>query len=146
MATPAAPPGSPSTTGSGPGRTAPDGAPYAVELRGITKRFPGVVANRDIALRARRGEVHAIVGENGAGKSTLMKILYGMYRPDEGTILLDGREVRLRNPSDAIEAGVGMVHQHLILAGKLTGLGKNVPGRGATKGVWLGPAGGRGRH
>src|SRR4051794_18328714 len=113
MATPAAPPGNPSA-GSGQGRTAPDEAPYAVELRGITKRFPGVVANRDIELRVRRGEVHAIVGENGAGKSTLMKILYGMYRPDEGTIRLDGREVSFRSPADAIAARIRMVHQHLI--------------------------------
>ena len=73
-------------------------ASVAVELRGITKRFPGVVANRDIELRVARGEVHAIVGENGAGKSTLMKILYGMHRPDEGTILLDGARGRLPSP------------------------------------------------
>src|SRR4051794_22000711 len=145
MATPAAPPGSPSTTGSGPGRTAPDGAPYAVELRGITKRFPGVVANRDIALRARRGEVHAIVGENGAGKSTLMKILYGMYRPDEGTILLDGREVRLRSPADAIAAGIGMVHQHFMLADYFTVLENIVLGSEPTKGVRLDRAEGRRR-
>ena len=72
-------------SGAEAGSAAPAGdAPLAVELRGITKRFPGVVANRDIELRVRRGEVHAIVGENGAGKSTLMKTLYGMHRPDEG--------------------------------------------------------------
>src|SRR6185369_12101861 len=82
-----------------------DGSPYAVELRGITKRFPGVVANRDIELRVRRGEVHAIVGENGAGKSTLMKTLYGMHKPDEGEIRIDGRTVTFSSPSDAIKAG-----------------------------------------
>jgi general nucleoside transport system ATP-binding protein len=93
---------------------------YAVELTGITKRFPGVVANDDINLRVRRGEVHALCGENGAGKSTLMKILYGMQHPDEGTIKVDGREVRFRSPSDAIKAGIGMVHQHFMLADNLT--------------------------
>ncbi|MGY2066845.1 ABC transporter ATP-binding protein [Blastococcus sp. SYSU DS0619] len=116
--------------GDGPG----SGAPYAVELRGITKRFPGVVANRDIELRVRRGEVHAIVGENGAGKSTLMKTLYGMHRPDEGTILLDGREVSLRSPADAIAAGIGMVHQHFMLADNFTVLENIVLGSEPTKG------------
>ena len=82
--------------------TSADGRPYAVELRGITKRFPGVVANRDIELHVRRGEIHAIVGENGAGKSTLMKTLYGEHRPDEGTISVDGRELSFRSPADAI--------------------------------------------
>ena len=92
----------------------------AVELTGVTKRFPGVVANRDVDLRVRTGTVHALVGENGAGKSTLMKILYGMQRPDEGTIRVDGREVRLGNPGAAIAAGIGMVHQHFMLADNLT--------------------------
>jgi ABC-type uncharacterized transport system ATPase subunit len=108
-------------------------APYAVELRGITKRFPGVVANRDIELRVRRGEVHAIVGENGAGKSTLMKTLYGMHRPDEGTILLDGRETTLRSPADAIAAGIGMVHQHFMLADNFTVLENIVLGSEPTR-------------
>jgi simple sugar transport system ATP-binding protein len=116
MAETGAPDGSPAGAASPPTST----APYAVELRGITKRFPGVVANRDIELTVRRGEIHAIVGENGAGKSTLMKTLYGMHRPDEGTILLDGREVHFRSPADAIEAGIGMVHQHFMLADNLT--------------------------
>ena len=93
---------------------------YAVELAGITKRFPGVVANSDIHLRVRRGEVHALCGENGAGKSTLMKILYGIQQPDEGTITVDGAEVRFRSPADAIRAGIGMVHQHFMLADNLT--------------------------
>src|ERR687894_2440144 len=108
--------------------------PLAVELRGITKRFPGVVANKDIELRVRRGEVHAIVGENGAGKSTLMKTLYGMHRPDEGTILLDGREVHFRSPGDAIEAGIGMVHQHFMLADNFTVLENIVLGSEPTRG------------
>jgi len=110
------------------------GVPYAVELRGITKRFPGVVANRDIELRVARGEVHAIVGENGAGKSTLMKTLYGEHRPDEGTISIDGREVSFRSPSDAIAAGIGMVHQHFMLADNFTVLENIVLGSEPTRG------------
>ncbi|WP_153505285.1 ABC transporter ATP-binding protein [Cumulibacter manganitolerans] len=98
----------------------PDRAALAVELDGITKRFPGVVANKDIFLKVRRGTVHAIVGENGAGKSTLMKTLYGMQRPDEGEIRIDGKQVRFATPSDAIKAGIGMVHQHFMLADNFT--------------------------
>jgi simple sugar transport system ATP-binding protein len=92
----------------------------AVELIGITKRFPGVVANSDVNIAVRPGTVHAIVGENGAGKSTLMKILYGMQRPDEGTIKVSGAEVVFGSPADAIKAGIGMVHQHFMLADNLT--------------------------
>ncbi|MEU9762639.1 ABC transporter ATP-binding protein [Streptomyces sp. NPDC001834] len=91
-----------------------------MELRGITKRFPGVVANHDIDITVRRGTVHALVGENGAGKSTLMKILYGMQKPDEGTIAVDGEQVSFHNPGDAIARGIGMVHQHFMLADYLT--------------------------
>ncbi|MGY1834084.1 ABC transporter ATP-binding protein [Blastococcus sp. SYSU DS0510] len=122
----------------GAGAAQPDGgaarSPYAVELRGITKRFPGVVANKDIELAVRRGEVHAIVGENGAGKSTLMKTLYGEHRPDEGTILVDGRPVQFRSPADAIAAGIGMVHQHFMLADNFTVLENVVLGSEPTKG------------
>ncbi|WP_343236225.1 ABC transporter ATP-binding protein [Streptomyces arenae] len=92
----------------------------AVELAGITKRFPGVVANHDIHLSVRKGTVHALVGENGAGKSTLMKILYGMQKPDEGTIAVDGEQVTFSSPADAIARGIGMVHQHFMLADNLT--------------------------
>ncbi|MFC6089537.1 ABC transporter ATP-binding protein [Saccharothrix lopnurensis] len=92
----------------------------AVVLSGITKRFPGVVANSDVHLSVQAGEVHALCGENGAGKSTLMKILYGMQHPDEGTIEVGGRQVRFRTPADAIKAGIGMVHQHFMLADNLT--------------------------
>jgi simple sugar transport system ATP-binding protein len=95
-------------------------SPDVVVLAGITKRFPGVVANSDVYLTVRRGEVHAICGENGAGKSTLMKILYGMQSPDEGTIEVNGAPVRFRSPADAIRAGIGMVHQHFMLADNLT--------------------------
>jgi general nucleoside transport system ATP-binding protein len=98
----------------------PEGVPPAVELDGVTKRFPGVVANDGVDLRVLPGEVHAIVGENGAGKSTLMKILYGMQAPDEGAIRVDGRDVRFRSPKDAIAEGIGMVHQHFMLADNLT--------------------------
>ena len=98
---------------------APAGAPV-IELRGITKRFPGVVANSDVNLTVGRGEVHAVVGENGAGKSTLMKTLYGMHQPDEGTILLEGRPVVFKTPTAAIAAGIGMVHQHFMLADNFT--------------------------
>ncbi|HJQ44252.1 MAG TPA: ABC transporter ATP-binding protein [Jatrophihabitantaceae bacterium] len=99
--------------------TGPD-ASFAVVLQGITKRYPGVVANYDINIAVRRGHVHAIVGENGAGKSTLMKTLYGMHKPDEGDIEIDGKPAHLSSPADAIRAGIGMVHQHFMLADNLT--------------------------
>jgi simple sugar transport system ATP-binding protein len=91
-----------------------------VELAGITKRFPGVLANDRISLAVAPGEIHAIVGENGAGKSTLMKILYGLYAPDEGKILVRGREVTLDGPRSAIRLGIGMVHQHFMLIPRFT--------------------------
>ena len=96
------------------------GAPPAVVLRGITKRYPGVVANFDINISVARSHVHAIVGENGAGKSTLMKTLYGMHKPDEGEIEINGEPVKFSSPADAIKAGIGMVHQHFMLADNLT--------------------------
>jgi simple sugar transport system ATP-binding protein len=83
-----------------------------LEARGITKRFPGVVANNKIDFEIKAGEIHAILGENGAGKTTLMKILFGQYRPDEGAIFVGGRRVNFKSPLDAIELGIGMVHQH----------------------------------
>jgi simple sugar transport system ATP-binding protein len=86
-----------------------------LELRGITKRFPGVVANDGVDLVVEEGEIHALLGENGAGKTTLMNVLYGMYHADEGAILIDGEEVRFENPGEAIAAGLGMVHQHFML-------------------------------
>ncbi|MFK4068942.1 ABC transporter ATP-binding protein [Streptomyces sp. NPDC029674] len=91
------------------------GTPFAVELRGITKEFPGTLANDRVDLTVRRGEIHALMGENGAGKSTLMSVLYGLLRPDAGQILLDGREVSFASPSEAIDAGLGMVHQSFKL-------------------------------
>ncbi|HEY7625943.1 MAG TPA: ABC transporter ATP-binding protein [Ilumatobacteraceae bacterium] len=93
---------------------------YAVELVGMGKTFPGVIANHDVTIRVRDRSIHAIVGENGAGKSTLMNTLYGMHQPTEGTISVFGREVHFKSPTDAIAAGVGMVHQHFMLADNLT--------------------------
>jgi general nucleoside transport system ATP-binding protein len=86
-----------------------------LELRGITKRFPGVIANDHVDLVVQAGEVHGLLGENGAGKSTLMNVLYGLYTADEGEILIDGRKVDFDGPGDAIDAGIGMVHQHFML-------------------------------
>jgi len=95
--------------------TADQASEYALELRGITKRFGAVVANRDIDLSVRRGCIHGIVGENGAGKSTLMSILYGFYQADEGEILIRGESASILSSRDAIDAGIGMVHQHFML-------------------------------
>lgn len=86
-----------------------------LELRGITKRFPGVLANDHINLTLEAGEIHALLGENGAGKTTLMNILYGLYQPDEGEIFVKGKKLEVHSPTDAITAGVGMVHQHFML-------------------------------
>ena len=94
--------------------------PPVIELAGITKRFPGVLANDRMSLTVESGEIHAIVGENGAGKSTLMKILYGLYQPDAGSIAVRGRPVTLEGPRRAIELGIGMVHQHFMLIPRFT--------------------------
>src|SRR6187455_342582 len=89
--------------------------PQVLEMRHMTKRFPGIVANDDVSFDLLEGEVHALVGENGAGKSTLMNVLYGLYHADEGEILVDGKPQRFSSPRDAIAAGIGMVHQHFML-------------------------------
>jgi general nucleoside transport system ATP-binding protein len=91
-----------------------------LEMRGITKRFPGVLASDKVDFDVQSGEVHALLGENGAGKSTLMKILYGLYHPDEGEILLNGKPVRISSPTDSINLGIGMIHQHFMLVPTLT--------------------------
>ena len=91
------------------------GETYAVEMLNITKRFPGIVANDDITLRLKKGEIHALLGENGAGKSTLMSVLFGLYQAEEGVIKKDGNAVQIRDPNDANDLGIGMVHQHFKL-------------------------------
>jgi ABC-type uncharacterized transport system ATPase subunit len=96
----------------------PDGP--VLELRSITKRFPGVVANDGIDFDLREGEVHALLGENGAGKSTLMNVLYGLYKPDEGEIRVNGKVVSFGSAKEAIRAGIGMVHQHFMLIPVMT--------------------------
>ncbi|MFC2082030.1 ATP-binding cassette domain-containing protein, partial [Candidatus Bipolaricaulota bacterium] len=100
--------------------TAETGNPMAIEMRGIVKRFPGVVANDGIDLAIRRGEIHCLLGENGAGKTTLMKILYGLYQPDEGEILLNGERIQIPSPRAALAHRIGMVHQHFHLVPTLS--------------------------
>jgi general nucleoside transport system ATP-binding protein len=108
-----------------------------LEMRGVTKRFPGVVATDHIDLRVEPGEIHALLGENGAGKSTLMNILYGLYQPDEGEILLDGAPVRFEGPRDAIAHRIGMVHQHFMLVPPLSVAENVMLGEESTRGPLL---------
>ncbi len=96
-------------------QTPDESTPYAIEMLHITKRFPGIIANDDITLQLRHGEIHALLGENGAGKSTLMSVLFGLYQPEKGEIRKDGETVSIRNPNDATALGIGMVHQHFKL-------------------------------
>src|ERR1035438_5380294 len=96
------------------------GQPPVLELRGITKKFGSVVANPRLDFDVRGGEVHALLGENGAGKSTLMSVLYGLYKPTEGEIIVDGTPVEIDSPARAIALGIGMVHQHFMLVGVMT--------------------------
>jgi general nucleoside transport system ATP-binding protein len=112
-----------------------------LELRGITKQFPGVLANDHVDFELRKGEVHALLGENGAGKSTLMNILYGLYHPDEGEIRLNGKPVRIGSPSDAINLGIGMVHQHFMLIPVMTVAENIVLANEPTNGPFLDLAG-----
>ncbi len=108
-------------------------APSVLELRGITKKFGSVVANDRVDFDVRGGEVHALLGENGAGKSTLMSVLYGLYRPDEGEIVVDGQVVEIDSPSAAIRLGIGMVHQHFMLVPVMTVAENIVLGREPTR-------------
>ncbi len=93
---------------------------YIIEMCGITKVFPGIIANDDVTLKLKKGEIHALLGENGAGKSTLMSVLFGMYQPEKGIIKRNGREVRIHDPNDANRLGIGMVHQHFKLVHNFT--------------------------
>ena len=106
---------------------------FVIEMLHITKEFPGIKANDDITLQLRKGEVHALLGENGAGKSTLMSVLFGLYQPEEGKILKNGKEVAIRNPNDANALGIGMVHQHFKLIDVFTVLDNIILGAEDTK-------------
>ena len=99
----------------------------------ITKRFPGIIANDNITLQLKRGEIHALLGENGAGKSTLMSVLFGLYQAEEGVIKKDGKEVKINNPNDANDLGIGMVHQHFKLVQCFTVLENIILGVESTK-------------
>ncbi|MCQ2560674.1 MAG: ABC transporter ATP-binding protein [Clostridia bacterium] len=108
-------------------------APYAIEMLNITKKFPGIIANDNITLQLRKGEIHALLGENGAGKSTLMSVLFGLYQPEEGQIKKDGKVVDIKNPNDANALGIGMVHQHFKLVECFTVLDNIILGVETTK-------------
>ena len=107
--------------------------PYAIEMLNITKRFPGIIANDNITLQLKRGEIHALLGENGAGKSTLMSVLFGLYQAEEGIIKKDGKEVKINDPNDANDLGIGMVHQHFKLVQCFTVLENIILGVETTK-------------
>lgn len=111
--------------------------PPALEVRNITKRFPGVLANDHISFTLGKGEVLALLGENGAGKSTLMNIIYGLYKQDEGQIFVNGNEVTIRDPNDAIRLGIGMVHQHFMLVPPLTVTENIILGNETVRGITL---------
>src|SRR5665648_1261468 len=110
---------------------------YIIEMLNITKEFPGIIANDDITLQLRKGEIHALLGENGAGKSTLMSVLFGLYQPEKGIIKKNGQEVKLKNPNDANELGIGMVHQHFKLVHNFTVLQNIILGVETTKNGFL---------
>lgn len=93
---------------------------YVIEMNNITKVFPGIVANDDITLQVKQGEIHALLGENGAGKSTLMNVLFGLYQPEQGEIKIKGKTVKITNPNIANDLGIGMVHQHFMLVHNFT--------------------------
>ena len=107
--------------------------PYAIEMLNITKRFPGIIANDNITLQLKKGEIHALLGENGAGKSTLMSVLFGLYQAEEGVIKKDGKEIKINNPNDANDYGIGMVHQHFKLVQCFTVLDNIILGVESTK-------------
>ncbi len=110
---------------------------YAIEMLNITKRFPGIIANDNITLQLKKGEIHALMGENGAGKSTLMSVLFGLYQPEEGEIRKDGEKVTINDPNDANALGIGMVHQHFKLVECFSVLDNIILGVETTKGGFL---------
>ncbi len=110
---------------------------YAIEMLNITKKFPGIIANDNITLQLKKGEIHALLGENGAGKSTLMSVLFGLYQPEEGIIKKDGKEVKINDPNDANDLGIGMVHQHFKLVECFTVLDNIILGVEPTKNGFL---------
>ncbi len=110
---------------------------YAIEMLGITKRFPGIIANDNITLQLRKGEIHALLGENGAGKSTLMSVLFGLYQPESGEIRKDGKKVEIKDPNDANDLKIGMVHQHFKLVECFSVLDNIILGVEDTKGGFL---------
>lgn len=110
---------------------------YAIEMLNITKRFPGIIANDNITLQLKKGEIHALLGENGAGKSTLMSVLFGLYQPEEGEIRKDGQKVTINDPNDANDLGIGMVHQHFKLVECFSVLDNIILGVETTKGGFL---------
>lgn len=114
-----------------------DNSDYIIEMIGITKRFPGIVANDGITLRLRRGEIHALLGENGAGKSTLMSVLFGLYQAEEGEIRKNGKKVEITNPNDATALGIGMVHQHFMLVDVFSVLDNIILGSESVKNGFL---------
>lgn len=110
---------------------------YAIEMQGITKTFHGSYANKEVSLKVEQGEIHSLLGENGAGKTTLMKILFGLYKADEGRILINGSPAAIRSPHDAIDYGISMVHQHFVLVGNLTITENIILGHEPRKGILL---------
>ena len=110
---------------------------YIIEMLNITKEFPGIIANDNVTLQVKKGEIHALLGENGAGKSTLMSVLFGLYQPEKGTIKIKGKEVKINNPNDANALAIGMVHQHFKLVHNFTVLENIVLGVETTKGGLL---------
>ena len=120
-----------------PAAPTPDASPYVIEMRHITKEFPGIKANDDITLQLKRGEIHALLGENGAGKSTLMSVLFGLYQPDGGEILKCGEVVQINDPNDANALGIGMVHQHFKLVEVFSVLDNIILGAETTRLGWI---------
>ena len=118
---------------------------YIIEMLNITKEFPGIKANDNITLQLVKGEIHALLGENGAGKSTLMSVLFGLYQPDSGKILKNGETVNIKNPNDANDLGIGMVHQHFKLVENFTVLDNIILGAEPSKNIFIDRKAARGK-